>query len=271
MKVPISTIRTVIVDDEVLARENVVSLLRDDPEIDIVAQSNNGEQAVAAIAAHKPDLLFLDVQMPGMSGFDVLSKLPHDATPQIVFVTAYDHFALQAFEVQAVDYLLKPFNRARFAAALARAKATVRLQDQATVARRLDDILHSLGRLKAGTESRRAPAETRPMIEDNRLFIRCDGEIIVISPDEIHWIESDGDYVRLHMADKARFVRMPLLKMMAKLPGKHFVQIHRSTVVNLRYMRKASTAPFGEYNVELTNGTKLKVTRTFVHNLKAHL
>jgi len=270
MKAPISTIRTMIVDDEVLARENVVSLLRDDPEIAIVAQSNNGEHAVAAIVEHKPDLLFLDVQMPGMSGFDVLSKLPPDAAPQVVFVTAYDHFALQAFEVQAVDYLLKPFNRARFATALARAKATVRLQDRATVSRRLDDILDSLGRLKVESESTGA-LETRPPLEDNRLFIRCDGEIIVVSPDEIHWVESDGDYVRLHMADKARFVRMPLLKMMAKLPAQHFVQIHRSTVVNLRHMRKASTAPFGEYNVELINGTKLKVTRTFVHNLKAHL
>lgn len=270
MKASIATIRTVIVDDEVLARENVVSLLRDDPEIEVIAQSSNGEQAVAAILEHKPDLLFLDVQMPGMSGFDVLSRVPREAAPQVVFVTAYDHFALQAFEVQAVDYLLKPFNRARFATALVRAKAMVRLQDRATVSRRLDDILHSLGRLKGDSQSV-GGSESRPPLEDNRLFIRCDGEIIVVSSDEIFWVESDGDYVRLHMADKARFVRMPLLKMMAKLPAQHFVQIHRSTVVNLRHMRKASTAPFGEYNVELTNGTKLKVTRTFVHNLKAHL
>lgn len=270
MKAPICTIRTVIVDDEVLARENVLSLLGDDPEIEVVAQSNNGEQAVAAIVEHKPDLVFLDVQMPGMSGFDVLAKLPLETMPQVVFVTAYDHFALQAFEVQAVDYLLKPFDRARFAAALSRAKATVRLQDRAIFSRRLDDILDSLGRLKVESESSKATVSRTPL-EDDRLFIRCDGEIIVVSPDEIHWVESDGDYVRLHMADRARFVRMPLLKMMAKLPTQHFVQIHRSTVVNLRHMRKASTAPFGEYTVELTNGTKLKVTRTFVHNLKAHL
>jgi len=270
MKAPISTIRTLIVDDEVLARENVISLLRDDPEIEVVAQSGNGEHAVAAITEHKPDLLFLDVQMPGMDGLDVLAKLPRSSAPQVVFVTAHDHFALQAFEVQAVDYLLKPFNRERFAMALARAKATVRLQDQATVSRRLDEILNSLGRMKSGPGLAAGTESPMPM-EDDRLFIRCDGEIIVVSPDEIHWVESDGDYVRLHMADKARFVRMPLLKMMAKLPRKHFVQIHRSTVINLRYMRKASTAPFGEYNVELTNGRKLKVTRTFVHNLKSHL
>jgi two-component system LytT family response regulator len=271
MSAPITTIRTMIVDDEVLARENVIALLRDDPEIQIVAQSSNGTQAVAAVIQHQPELLFLDVQMPGMTGLEVLGKLPTAALPQVVFVTAYDHFALEAFEIQAVDYLLKPFSRARFATALARAKASVRLRDREAFARRLDDIMASLGRLKAGAEPTPPLAVRSSPEEEERLFIRCDGEIIAISPDEIFWVESDGDYVRLHLADKARFVRMPLLKMMAKLPSARFVQIHRSTVMNLRHMRKASTAPFGEYSVELTNGVKLKVTRTFVHSLKAHL
>lgn len=270
MNVSNATLRTMIVDDEVLARENVLALLRDDPEIQIVAQSSNGTQAITAILEHRPDLLFLDIQMPGMTGFEVLAGLPATALPQVVFVTAYDHFALQAFEVQAVDYVLKPFDRARFSTALARAKASVRLRDRNGFARQLDDIMSSLNRLKMDTPPV-APAATRQQEEDNRLFVRCDGEILVLAPDEIFWIESEGDYVRLHTAEKARFVRMPLQKMMAKLPATHFVQIHRSTVVNLRHMRKASTAPFGEYMVELTNGKKLKVTRTFVHQLKSHL
>ena len=266
MNTTTATIRTVIVDDEVLARENVEALLRPDPEIQIVAQCGNGTQAVEAIRQHQPDLVFLDVQMPGMTGFDVLAKLPAKALPQVVFVTAYDHFALRAFEVQAVDYVLKPFNRARFAEALARAKTAVRDHDRQGLAKRLDEVMTAMQRLRDGTE-----AAPKAREGDGRLFIRCDGEIHVMAPEDIMWIESDGDYVRLHVTDKARFVRMSLHKMMDKLDPAHFVRIHRSTIVNLRHMKKASPALYGEYTVELTNGTRLKVSRTFVHDLKAHL
>ena len=267
MKTTTTTIRTMIVDDEVLARENVEALLQDDPEIQLVAQCSHGAQAVEAIKQHRPELLFLDVQMPGMTGFDVLAKLPAALMPQVVFVTAYDHFALQAFDVQAVDYVLKPFNRARFAEALARAKAAVRDHDRQSLARRLDEVMTAMQRLREGPPA--PAAKTRE--NDGRLFIRCDGEIHVMAPEDILWIESDGDYVRLHVTDKSRFVRMSLLRMMEKLDPAHFVRIHRSTIVNLRHMRKASPALYGEYTVELTNGAKLKVSRTFVHDLKAHL
>ncbi len=270
MNTPTATIRTMIVDDEVLARQNVEALLRHDPDITIVAQCNNGTSAVEAIRRHQPDLLFLDVQMPGMTGFEVLAKLPAALMPQVVFVTAYDHFALQAFEVQAVDYLLKPFNRARFADALARAKSAVRGQEKKDFTRRLDDVMSALQQLRSGAPTDGAVAG-KSREGDGRLFIRCDGEIHVMAPEDILWIESDGDYVRLHVSDKSRFVRMSLHKMMEKLDPAHFVRIHRSTIVNLRHMKKACTALYGEYTVELTNGTKLKVSRTFVQNLKAHL
>lgn len=266
--IPTTTIRTLIVDDEVLARDNVQALLAHDPEIQVVAQCNNGTQALEAIRQHQPDLVFLDVQMPGMSGFDVLGKLPAALLPQVVFVTAYDHFALQAFDVQAVDYVLKPFNRARFAEALARAKAAVRGHDRQNLAQRLEEVMSAMQRLRDGTG---APPAAKPREGDGRLFIRCDGEIHAMAPEDILWIESDGDYVRLHVTDKSRFVRMSLLKIMDKLDPAHFVRIHRSTIVNLRHMRKASPALYGEYTVELTNGAKLKVSRTFVHDLKAHL
>jgi two-component system LytT family response regulator len=186
-----TTVRTLIVDDEVLARENVQALLAFDPEIQIVAQCSNGQQALVAIRQHQPDLVFLDVQMPGMTGFEVLAKLPPELLPQIVFVTAYDHFALQAFEVQAIDYVLKPFNRARFAEALARAKAAVRGHDRHALAQRLDEVMTAMQRLREGVES--APA-AKPREGDGRLFIRCDGEIHVMAPEDILWIESDGDY-----------------------------------------------------------------------------
>lgn len=271
MNATTATIRTMIVDDEILARQNVEALLRHDPDIAIVAQCNNGTQAVEAIRQHLPDLLFLDVQMPGMTGFEVLAKLPAAIMPQVVFVTAYDHFALQAFEVQAVDYLLKPFNRARFADALARAKSAVRNHDKRDFSKRLDEVMSALQKLREGAPLEGAMGSAKPREGDGRLFIRCDGEIHVMAPEDILWIESDGDYVRLHVSDKSRFVRMSLHKMMEKLDPAHFVRIHRSTIVNLRHMRKASPALYGEYTVELTNGTKLKVSRTFVHDLKAHL
>jgi two-component system LytT family response regulator len=264
-------IRTLIVDDEVLARQNVEALLRSDPDIAIVGQAGNGLQAVEAIKEHKPDLLFLDVQMPGISGFEVLAKLPPTLLPQTVFVTAHDQFALQAFEVHAVDYVLKPFNRARFNAALVRAKTAVRSLDREELARRLGDIMTALQRLKASGATDEGLAAARPREDDQRLFIRCDGEIHMLAPGDILWIESDGDYVRLHSTDKSRFVRMSLQKMMERLDPKHFVRIHRSTIVNLRHMKKAGPALYGEYSVELTNGTKLRVSRTFVHELKAHL
>jgi len=271
MNTTTATIRTMIVDDEVLARQNVEALLRHDPDIAIVAQCNNGTQAVEAIRQHQPDLLFLDVQMPGMTGFEVLARLPAALMPQVVFVTAYDHFALQAFEVQAVDYLLKPFNRARFADALARAKSAVRSQEKRDFSKRLDEVMSALQKLREGAPTDGGAVAAKPREGDGRLFIRCDGEIHVMAPEDILWIESDGDYVRLHVSDKSRFVRMSLHKMMEKLDPAHFVRIHRSTIVNLRHMRKASPALYGEYTVELTNGAKLKVSRTFVHDLKAHL
>jgi two-component system LytT family response regulator len=271
MNAPAATIRTMIVDDEVLARQNIEALLRFDPEISIVAQCSNGAQALDAIRQHQPELLFLDVQMPGMSGFEVLAKLPPASLPQMVFVTAYDHFALQAFEVQAVDYVLKPFKRVRFAEALARAKAAVRHHDRAGLARQLDQVMSTLEKLRREATGDAAAGAGRRREGDGRLFIRCDGEIHVVAPEDILWIESDGDYLRLHTTDKARFVRMSLHKIMEKLDPAHFVRIHRSTIVNLRHMRKAATALYGEYSVELTNGTKLKVSRTFVQDLKTHL
>ena len=264
-------IRTLIVDDEVLARQNVEALLRNDPDIQIVGQAGNGQQALEAVREHRPDLVFLDVQMPGISGFEVLAKLPPALLPQVVFVTAHDQFALQAFEVHAVDYVLKPFNRGRFAAALARAKAAVRNLDREELARRLGEIMQALQRLRASGATDEGLAAARPREDDQRLFIRCDGEIHMLAPNDILWIESDGDYVRLHSTDKSRFVRMSLQKMMERLDPKHFVRIHRSTIVNLRHMKKAGPALYGEYSVELTNGTKLRVSRTFVHELKAHL
>ena len=268
MNTTTATIRTMIVDDEVLARQNVEALLRTDPDIAIVAQCNNGATAVEAIKQHQPDLLFLDIQMPGMTGFEVLAKLPDALLPQVVFVTAYDHLALQAVEVQAVDYLLKPFNRTRFAEALARAKGAVRSLDKRDFSKRLDEVMSVLQKLREGAPADGPGAAPKPREGDGRLFIRCDGEIHVMAPEDILWIESDGDYVRLHLTEKSRFVRMSLLKMMEKLDPAHFVRIHRSTIVNTRFVAKLRPHINGEYFVALDSGQELKLSRGYRDQLE---
>lgn len=206
--------------------------------------------------------------MPGQTAFDTLANLPADLSPQVVFVTAHEKYAVQAFEVRAVDYLLKPLNPARFAEALGRAKAAVHKSSLQTISHRLDRIMQKLNASPAG-----APPilETKVRQQDGRLFIRCGGEIHLVASEDIRWIQSDGDYVQLHTADKSHLVRMPLSKMMLKLDPGHFVRIHRSTAVNLRHLSRATPAPYGEYTVKLANGTKLKVSRTFVRSLKTRL
>lgn len=273
-------IKVLIVDDETLARENIEALVQDDPEVAIVGQCSNGQQAVDAIRKQKTDLVFLDVQMPGLDGFDVLSRLQPESRPHVVFITAYDQYAIQAFDVNAVDYLLKPFSRQRFAAALAKAKAMVRSGSEDRLNDRMDLIISTLKELRVpGTPAAPAPAPA-PAVEaeepdsatwSGRLLFRSDGEIHVLSPEEIRWIESEGDYVKVHAGPKTKLVRMALVKIMQKLDPAHFVRIHRSTIVNLTHVRKVSPALYGEYTVELAEGARLKVSRTYVHALKAYL
>jgi two-component system LytT family response regulator len=262
----------------VLARENIEALLQGDTDITIVAQCANGQQTLEAVRKHKPDLLFLDVQMPGLDGFDVLGRLGANA-PHVVFITAYDQYAIKAFEVNAVDYLLKPFSRQRFADALAKAKKIIRGSERHSLSERVEAILSTLQQMQAGQAPTAVAAPAAEPVEPEnesstwggRLLFRADGEIHVISPDEIRWVESEGDYVKVHAGAKTKLVRMSLVKVLQKLNPDHFVRIHRSTIVNLAHVRKVSPALYGEYTVELAEGERLKVSRTYVHGLKAYL
>jgi two-component system LytT family response regulator len=271
-------IKVIIVDDETLARENLEALVQGDPEVAVVGQCANGQQAIDAIRKQRADLMFLDVD-----GFEVLARLRDEAKPHVVFVTAYDQYAIKAFDVNAVDYLLKPFSRQRFALALAKAKAVVRSQEQDQLNNRMDVILNTLQELRGAAVPAVAPLgavpDAAPPTEpgadaatwSGRLLFRSDGEIHVLSPEEIRWIESEGDYVKIHAGPKTKLVRMALVKIMQKLDPAHFVRIHRSTIVNLTHVRKVSPALYGEYTVELAEGARLKVSRTYVHELKAYL
>lgn len=272
-------IKTLIVDDETLAREDLADLVAQDPEIEIVGRCADGEQALAALRQQAVDLLFLDVQMPGLTGFEVLGRLGA-RPPHVVFVTAHAEYALRAFDVGALDYISKPFTRARLRGTLDRAKASLRHVDRAALASQIEDVMRELTRLRAlsGEAPPTVQAATSEVPSggdepdwDGRLLFRADGEIHVCPPADIRWVETVGDYVKLHLAEKSRLVRMTMLTLMQKLERHQFVRIHRSTAVNLRHVRKVSPAHYGEYVVELHDGTRLKVSRTYMPALRATL
>lgn len=276
-------IKTIIVDDEPLAREDLARLLKGDEEIEVVACCADGTQALQAVRRSAPDLLFLDVQMPGLTGFDVLTRLPANERPHVIFVTAYGEYALKAFDVGAVDYVSKPFTRKRLSDTLQRAKAVVRGGQHQQLWQHIDEVMQHLEKLRgvSGSAAGEAPAPagasalpTNPEEDtdrEGRLLFRSDGEIHVCAPADIRWVETVGDYVKIHMPDKARLVRMTMLHLMEKLEHRNFVRIHRSTAVNLAHVRKVIPTQYGEYTVELNDGTRLKVSRTYMPALRAAL
>lgn len=246
-------IRTLIVDDEPLARQRVRKLLELDPDITVLGECGDGEQAVAEVCQSHPDLMFLDVQMPALDGFGVLQALRAStadmatALPVVIFVTAHDRYALKAFEVNALDYLLKPFDKARFAAALERAKTQVRQGSAVTLDARLQKLLQIIETRRPGPE---------------RLMIKSDGRIYFVRIDQIDWIESAGNYVRLHVGKEIHLMRESLSALEKKLNPSRFVRIHRSTIVNLECMRELQPAFHGDYVIILHDGTELPVSRS---------
>ncbi|HVU26022.1 MAG TPA: LytTR family DNA-binding domain-containing protein [Opitutus sp.] len=255
-------IRTIIVDDEPAARRGVRLLLERDPEIELAGEAASGTEAVELVARTRPELAFLDVQMPGFDGFELLGCLQPAETPVVVFVTAYDEHALRAFEVNAVDYLLKPFDDARFAAALARAKHAVRRRPVEMVDARLSQLLSYL---------KNVPAAAAPPENSERILVKSSGEIFFLKADEIDWIEAEGDYMKFHVGGKTHLMRETMARLEARLDTKKFVRIHRSTIVNIDRMRKLSPSFAGEYAVVLHDGTKLKLSRGYHERIAALL
>jgi two-component system LytT family response regulator len=244
-------IRTVIVDDEPLARQRVRRLLEADADIAIVGECADGEQAVADLRKLRPDLVFLDVQMPGLDGFGVVRELG-PPLPAVIFVTAHDRFALKAFEVHALDYLLKPFDKSRFGAALEHAKAQVRQGSAAAVDQRLQELLQ--------TVQSREPAP-------ERLMVKSAGRIYFVRIADIDWIEAAANYVRLHVGKEDHLLRDSLSALEKKLDPARFVRIHRSTIVNVERIRELQPVFHGDYVVILHDGTELPVSRSCRDNL----
>lgn len=237
------SLRVVLVDDEPLARERLRSLLETEADVELVAECADGVEAVAAVRSGRPDLVFLDVQMPGMDGFEVLDALDPATLPAVVFVTAYDRYALKAFDVHAVDYLLKPFDRQRFASALERARLDLRADD---AGRRILALVADLRR------------ERRPQ---QRIVVKAAGRVFFLRPPEIDWMEAAGNYVRLHVGKKSYLVRETMKGLEDRLDPDTFVRIHRSRIVNLDRVRELQPWFHGEHLIVLTTGEQLTTSR----------
>jgi len=256
-------VRVIIVDDEPTARRGVRLLLERDGSVDIVGEAASGPEAIDLIHRENPDLAFLDVQMPGGDGFEVLAKLDPAATPVVIFVTAYDEHALRAFEVSAVDYLLKPYDDARLNAALLRGKDEVRRRKTDSVNSRLTQLLDYLQQNGARAES------AKPDAPNDRILLRSSGEIFFLKAEEIDWIEADGDYMKFHVAGRTHLMRETMARLEARLEPQRFIRIHRLTIVNLDRLRKLSPSFAGEYVVVLSDGTKLKLSRGYHERIAA--
>jgi two-component system LytT family response regulator len=258
-------IRTIIVDDEVLSRRGVEIRLREETDFEILAQCANGREALAAIQQYKPDLVFLDIQMPGISGFEVLAQLPQESLPVVVFVTAYDQYAIKAFEARAIDYLLKPIDEERFAAALQRVREHVRGREAAG---QRDQLLRVIAEITGCGELvlDEVLAHGRKALEGRRpemLPIRQGRETVRVPVASIQWVDAAGDYMCIHAGGETHILRGTMKELEDILDPKLFQRVHRSTIVNLRLVKSLRAHMNGEYFLTLESGHELKLSRTY--------
>jgi two-component system LytT family response regulator len=255
-------LRALIVDDEAPARLRLRELVSRTSSVILAGECACGAEAVALTRELRPDLLFLDVQMPVMDGFRVLREIGTDHLPITIFVTAYDRYALAAFEAHALDYLLKPFSDERFAKALDRAIAHVEMQQSGEIADRIVAMLNT--GIPLARNSRTAG-------ERGRLAIRVDGRLVILKAEEIDWIEAAGVYVELHARKRVYLHRTSITQLETQLGTDRFVRIHRSTLVNIDRVRELTPRTHGEFRVLLLDGTELKLSRGYRHRLEQQL
>ena len=243
----LAPMRTLIVDDEPLARRKIRALLTGDPDVQVIGECGGGGEAIGSINELRPDLVFLDVQMPEVSGLDVLAALAPDRMPVVIFVTAYDQYCLQAFEYSALDYLLKPVDRKRFRLSLDRAKTRIHSNRQRGFAADAAAILENW--------------EKRPAYLE-RIAIKTAGRVLLARTEEIDWIEAEGKYVRVHIGDQSHLLRDGMSALESQLDPKKFLRIHRSVIVNLDRIQELEPWFHNEYRVVLGNGTRLMLSRS---------
>lgn len=248
-------IRVLIVDDEPLARERVRSLLGALPDAECIGECGDGASAVTAIRKDAPDIVLLDVQMPELDGFGVISQLSGDKIPAIIFVTAYDRFALKAFEVHAVDYLLKPFDQERFVTAMNRAIELVKRQQAGELSQRLTALLADV-----------RPETAKSKFVD-RIAVKSSGRVVFVKVDDIDWIEAADNYVNIHVGAENHLHRETMASLEGQLSPEKFMRISRSTIVNMDRIKELQPLFHGEYAVILRNGTKLTLSRSYREKL----
>jgi two-component system LytT family response regulator len=248
---PDKTIRVLIVDDEALARDRIADLLEHETNVQIVGTASTGLEAIDAIRALNPDLVFLDVQMPGRTGLEVVDDIGAETMPATIFVTAFDKFALNAFDRAAVDYLVKPFDDERFAQAFRRARKMIELEEVQEVTQRLLSLLHE------------TPATTPPPKSDYlaRISVEQRGQVRVVPVDKVDYITADGPYAELHVGDRVFAIRERMQTLDDRLDPAIFFRIHRSAIVRLDRIDTLLRHPGGDYGVRLKNGTELSLSR----------
>lgn len=261
-------LRTLIVDDEALARRGLEIRLAQLPGVEIVGECANGREAVAMIGAQAPDLVFLDIEMPGLDGFDVIREVQADSLPMIVFVTAFDQYALHAFDVHAVDYVLKPVELARLTTAVERARAR---RDGERAVDEKAKLLDLIGALERRPHRSGAIEEPAPRANGPRISFKDGATIVRVPVADIDWIDAAGDYMCIHAEGKTHVVRMTMKALEGELDPARFQRIHRSTIVNLDRVERLSPHTNGEYFVSLVGGAKLKLSRTYKEKLARFL
>ena len=250
-------IRVFVADDQPMARERLVSLLSAEPGIELAGTAASGPEAVEGIRQSTPDLVFLDLQMPGMDGFKVIEAIGVEQMPPTVFVTAYDEYAVRAFEVQAIDYLLKPFGRHRFQSALSRARRHLEHERQREMAGRLAELLRT-GRSPSSSASQ-------------RLLVKSGGRVSFVDVDQIDWVEAEGNYVRIHAGDQVHVLRETMNGLLDRIGPGQFFRIHRSRIVNVGRVKELLIAGGGDYHVVLWDGTRLGLSRMYRDALQEQL
>jgi len=241
-------IRALIADDEALARKLIRRMLKDDRDLEVIGECSDGKETVAMIRKESPDVVFLDVQMPEMDGFAVLESIGIERLPEIIFTTAYEQYAIRAFELHALDYLLKPFDHARFKDAIKYAKERFRSERQNEGRMQISALLESI--------------KNKPQYLD-RLMIKAGGRITFLNTDEINWIEADDKYVHIHTGKISPMVRQTLSAMETQLDPRKFRRIHRSAIVNVERIKELQPLFSGEHSILLEDGTKRTLSRIY--------
>ncbi len=245
-------IRTIIADDEHLSRQKLRLLLSSEPGLQVVAECDCGEQTVDAVHAQKPDLLLIDIRMPDMDGFEVLAKITEDEMPVVVFTTAYDQFAIRAFDAHALDYLLKPFEQERLHQAIERTRAELLKSHNLSLTSRILDML-----------AQKADPQARSKQADDRMVIRAGGKVVFLDLKEIDWIEAAANYVKLNAGKDSYLLREGIGSIAERLDPERFVRIHRSVIVNVRKIRELQPCDSGEYIAVLKSGKELSCSRGY--------